>query len=115
MAKKKMLVISLSIVIILCIVSFISYSKFNVINPLSTASGLIQIVFTDKKYVEIQKYPKVIVAKPDTSLKDYMEELGFEEDTDSQMGALFRFKNKDSAQYIMYSVNKYFSKWNWQE
>jgi len=86
-----------------------------VLNPLSTANGLFQIVFTEKEYIEIQKYPKVILAKPNVSLRDYMESRSFQEDKENQMGALHRFQNNDSAQYVMYSTNKYFSKWKWQE
>lgn len=65
--------------------------------------------------MEIQKYPKVIIAKPNVSLKDYMGDKGFKEDKENQMGALHRYINNSSSQYIMYSTNKYFSKWRWQE
>ena len=112
---RKILVICLALIMTLGMASFISYSKFNVLNPFSTVSGLIQVVFTDKEYIEVQKYPKVIIAKPSASLQDYMKNLGLQEDTKNQMGALHRFQNNDAAQYVMYSMNKYFSKWRWQE
>lgn len=113
--SKKFLVICLTLIIILVLSSFISYSKFNLLNPFSTANGLIQVIFTDKEYIEIQKSPKVIIAKPNASLQDYMNRLGFQEDTENQMGALHRFYNNDSVEYVIYSKNKYFSKWRWQE
>jgi hypothetical protein len=112
---RKILALCLALIIVLSIASFISYSKFNVLNPFSTISGLIQIAFTDKEYIEVQNYPKVIIAKPNASLQDYMQNLGFQEDTENQMGALHRFQNNDAVQYVMYSMNKYFSKWKWQE
>jgi hypothetical protein len=112
---RKILVIVVVLIVVLCMASFISYSKFNVLNPFSTVSGLIQIVFTDKEYIEIQKYPKVVIANPNASLQDYMKSLGFQEDTENQMGNLRRFKNNDAAQYVRYSMNQYFSKWRWQE
>jgi len=86
--KGKIAVACFVILVILGAASFISYSKFNVINPFSTAYGLIQIVFMDKEYIEIQRYPRVIVAKPSASLQDYMKNLGFLEDVENQMGAL---------------------------
>lgn len=113
--RRKIVIICLALIIIMGIASFISYSKFNVWNSFSTISGLTQIIFTEKEYVEIQGYPKVIIAKPSTSLQDYMQSLGFQEDKENQMGALHRFQNNDVAQYVMYSTNKYFSKWRWQE
>ena len=112
---KKIIAIFLALIIVLGLASFISYSTFNVLNPFSTVKGLIQVIFTDKEYVEIQKHPKVIVAKPNVSLQDYMNRLGFKEDTENQMGALHRFQNNESDQYVMYSMNRYFSKWRWEE
>ncbi len=44
-----------------------------------------------------------------------MQNQGFKENQENQMGALQIFPNNDSHQFIMYSVNKYFSKWKWQE
>ncbi len=97
--------------------SFISNSKFGVLNPLSTGYGLYQVVFTEKEFIELQKYPKVIVAKPNASLSDYMGIEGFKEDNEFQSVSLslHRFKNNDSAQYIMNSTNNYFSIWRWNE
>jgi len=44
-----------------------------------------------------------------------MKNLGFLEDIENQMGALHRFHNNDTVQYIMYTTNKYFAKWRLQE
>jgi len=105
----------LLLIAVISLSSFISYSKFSVCNPFSTAKGLFQILFTEKEYIEIQKYPKVILAKPSASLSKYMESKGFQEDKESQMGALHRFVNDTTAQYVAYTTNKYYSKWIWQE
>jgi len=111
---KKFAVACLILLVILGMASFFSYSKFNVLNPFSVTYGLVQVIFMDKEYIEIQKYPKVIVAKPSVTLQEYMKSLGFHEDTENQMGALHRFHNNDTVQYVMYSVNKYFSTWKWR-
>lgn len=112
--KKKIVSISIALLIVLVTSSFISYRIFNVINPFSTAYGLIRVIFMEKDYVVIQRSPKVIVAKPNTSLQEYMKSLGFVEDEENRMGSLHRFYNDDSVQYVMYSTNMYFSKWIWQ-
>lgn len=63
--KAKIIIVQfLLLIVVIGLSSFISYYKFSVLNPLSTARGLFQILFTEKEYVEIQKYPKVILAKP---------------------------------------------------
>jgi len=113
--RKKTIAIIIALLIALVISSLFSYSKFRVLNPFSTAYGLIQVIFMEKEYVVIQRYPKVIVAKPTVSLQDYMKSLGFEEDEENRMASLHRFHNGDEVQYVMYSTNMYFSKWIWQE
>ena len=115
--KKVKIIIGVLILTILIIgaSSFTSYAKFGVSNPFSTAYGLIKVMFTDTEYVEIQQYPKVIVAKTDTSLDKYMEKHGYTRDTEKQLGALCTFTTGDFEELITYSQNKYFSKWRWQE
>lgn len=116
MVKNKIMIgVVILIIAVISVGSFVSFSKFGVFNPFSTANGLFQIVFSEKEYIEIQAYPKVIVAKPNVSLEDYMQKKGLEEDVENQLGALRRFHNNDMAQYILYSTNHYFSKWRWQE
>lgn len=64
--------------------AFVSYAKFNTRNPFATAVGLAEVVFTDDYFVEIQSYPKVIVAKPQFSIEEYMAENGgFKEDEEA--------------------------------
>lgn len=119
MSKSKKIKMTIGVVIISIVMvgigSFISYSKFRVLNPFTSTSGLIQVIFTEKDYVEIQQYPKVILAKPNASLENYMKEKGFKEDTENRMGALRVFTNDVSKQYVFYSTNQYFSKWRWRE
>lgn len=52
-------------------VTLVSIEKFNVDNPFAVVNELFQITFTDKQYVEIQAYPKVMLAKSGVSLNDY--------------------------------------------
>lgn len=94
--------------------SFLSYSHFGVINPFSTASGLAKVMFTDTQYVEIQQSPRVIIAKPDASLDEFMQAQGYSKDEEKQMGALCTFTDGSEEELISYSCNKHFSKWCWQ-
>lgn len=105
----------LALVILFIIATFVSIAKFNVANPFAVFNGLCQITFADKQYAEIQTYPKVIVAKPQTSLESYMVAKGFTENKEEQLGALRMFENDVAHQYIFHSVNGYFEKWQWRE
>ncbi len=113
--KNMIIILGFILIALIGIGSLVSFSKFGVFNPFSTANGLLQVMYTEKEYLEIQKYPKVIVSKPNVLLEDYMQDKGFQEDVENQLGALRRFHNNDSSQYVRFSTNKYFSKWRWQE
>ncbi len=116
MVKKKIIIgVFIILIAIIGIGSFVSFSKFGVFNLFSTANGLLQVMFTEKEYIKIQKYPKVIVSKPNASLQDFMQNEGFQEDVENQMGALHIFQSNDVTHYVLFSTNKYFSKWRWQE
>ena len=113
MKHRKLLLVILAVVLIYGAAAFASYAKFRVADPISAAAGLTQILFTEKEYAEIQDDPKVILAKPEASLDDYMEEQGMIRADDEQMGAIPVFRDGDYREYVQYSVNGYFSRWSW--
>lgn len=113
MKHRKLLLIVLAVVLIYGAAAFASYAKFHVVNPISAAAGLTQILLTEKEYAEIQDDPKVIPAKPEASLDDYMEEQGMIRADDEQMGAISVFHSGDYREYVQYSVNGYYSAWSW--
>ena len=113
MKHRKLLLVVLAVVLIYGAAAFASYAKFRVADPISAAAGLTQILLTEKEYAEIQDDPKVILAQPDASLDDYMEEQGMTRADDEQMGAISVFHNGDYREYVQYSVNGYFSRWSW--
>lgn len=93
--------------------SLISYVTFNVGNPFSATIGFFQIAVLDKDYVEISESPKVVLAQPNADiLTDYMESRGFTEI--EQMGAMLTYSNGDKTEMILFSMNRYCSKWVWQ-
>lgn len=117
--RKKRIVISAFMIVLLIVAllgsCLVSYLKFDTANPLSAASGFIQITVLDKDYVEIQSYPKVILAQPNDALFiEYMENRGFMEIEEERLGGIRVFTNGDANEWIMYSQNSYFAKWTWR-
>lgn len=93
---------------------FISYVKFNTGNPFSVASGCFRITILDEEYVEIQKSPKVVLTQPNEEVFiEYMDLRGFTEIEDERMGAMRVFTNGEEKEYILYSINGYWSKCRW--
>lgn len=116
--KKRIVISAFTAVLLLAVLlgsCFVSYLKFDTANPFSAASGFIQITVADKDYVEIQRAPKVILAQPSDALFiEYMESRGFTEIEEERLGGLRVFINGEEKEWIMYSVNGYFSKWTWE-
>ena len=76
------------------------------------------INFVEMEYVEVQQYPKIILAKSDDAesiLVEYMKNRGFDEDESGRMGEILRFENEFISQYVLFSSNPLFSKWTWRE
>lgn len=96
---------------------FTSSIKFGVDNPFTVIRGLYQVSFTDTEYVELQQYPKVIIAKPMSNdlLIEYMENQGYSENEEGRMGAILEFTQTDHKKYIDFSANGLYSLWKWRE
>ncbi len=112
---KKVIVISTITIfaIILIGATIFSIGKFSVWNPFSSCFGMLQILFTDKEYTIVQKFPhKVILSKPSASLEEYMKNKGFE--LYDQMGPLLFYSNGTKKEKVDFSTNAYYSKWIWK-
>lgn len=84
---------------------------------------MLEILFTDKEYTIVQNTPnRVVFSKTaDTSnkssgkfLDEYMESRGFYFVPEEQMGGILVYSNGSEKEYISFSINKYYSKWEWQ-
>ena len=47
-------------------------------------------------------------------LDEYMENRGFYFISEEQMGGMLVYSNGSEKEYILFSTNKYYSKWEWQ-
>lgn len=121
MKKRKVCIMLVFIAIIIVILSIItSYHYFKIYNPLVALQGLYQVVVSEKEYVQIQDYPKVIIADSDMMLEDYMQELGYyeiiiNEVSDGDESCIREFQIAENQAYIMQKDYKYYSLWEWRE
>lgn len=122
--KKKVIIISCILALLILIsATLFSIMKFGVINPFSSCFGMLEILFTDKEYTVVQNFPKrVIFSKtldtyqisPKELLDSYMENRGFKEIKEERMGGILVYSNGIEKEYIGFSSNRYYSKWNWE-
>lgn len=101
------------IFIIIAIVIFImatifSIYKFRVLNPISSCFGMLQILFTDREYVVIQKIPYIVVLTKPGGFEQYMNNQGFFEIREEQMGAIHTYSNGVKSERIYTRTNAYY-------
>lgn len=111
--------ISLLILLALLIaISFlISILKFKSPNPIATGYGLTQIIFTDRDYILIRNTPKVFLAKPknaENNLITMMSDSGYTYNKSKRLGSLLVFEKGNNEQHVFFSVNGYYSIWNFK-
>lgn len=123
MKRKRIIITIVMCIIVLFSATIFSIIKFNVWNPISSCFGILEILFTDTKYTIVQNIPnRVVFSKTaDTSnkssgqyLDEYMESRGFHFVPEEQMGGMLVYSNGSEKEYILFSTNKYYSKWEWQ-
>ncbi|MCI9286440.1 MAG: hypothetical protein HFJ57_00355 [Clostridia bacterium] len=123
MKRKGIIITIVMCIIVLFSATIFSIIKFNVWNPISSCFGMLEILFTDTKYTIVQNIPnRVVFSKTaDTSnkssgqyLDEYMESRGFHFVPEEQMGGMLVYSNGSKKEYILFSNNKYYSKWEWQ-
>lgn len=123
--KKKIVIIVICVILVLILLgaTLFSISKFNVINPFSSFTGMMKILVGFDEYVVVQEWPqKIVFSKSNETggrsgkdyLDEYMESLGYEELKNEQMGGILCYTNGVIKQYIGYSTNSYYSKWTWE-
>lgn len=118
MKKRTIITICICLAVVLLIGSalLISYDKFGTANVFSSVAGYLRVRNTDAQAVVIQEDPQIMIAEPDMELLDrHMDALGYERVDEKQLGGLIVFSNGTDEQRIMYSQNKYYSLWKWQE
>ena len=122
--KRKGIIITMVICCaILLSATIFSIIKFRVWNPFSSCFGMLEILFTNKEYTIVQNIPKKVAFSKtaDTSnksggqyLDEYMESRGFHSVPEEQMGAMLVYSNGNEKEHVVFSTNKYYSKWEWQ-
>jgi len=118
------------ITILVCIISFIALAFISMIisanltgvfNPISSVYNISKVMFDDDElYVIAQNKPwKIMFSKTNANgksaqdiLDEYMKNDGYE--MSDRMGSVITYKNEEgNERRIHFSVNKYYSLWEW--
>jgi hypothetical protein len=103
---KKMILIGLAIILILCSLFFLSVFckiKFHTYNPIRALIGYIEVEAFGKEYAQVATLPtKTIYAKEEFDFNQYMANRGFTEIKEEQMGCQRVFTNGEIKEYILH-------------
>ena len=94
---------------------YVSYVNFQVANPIAVTIGLCKVILTDAEYAVVREEPKMVFVKPNYTLTEYMEKLGYEEDKEKRDFATHTFVNGNAEVTIHRSYNNVYGMWHWQE
>ena len=100
-------------VVILILVSII---KFQIWNPIIVIEGLIKIKFSDVEIIELNKDPKIVLAKPSTDVFiKYMKDSGYDVIEEERLGSMYVFYNHltGTKSEVFCNMNGYYSLWTW--
>lgn len=106
--KKYRNIVICTVVILVCATIF-SISKFEVYNPFSSCFGMLQILFTNKDFVVVQKWPKEVVITKPGYLNEYLKNENWEEIEEKRAGALGTYVQDGKNASIYSRSNAYYS------
>ena len=117
--RRRITIIVVAMLFVFLFSSFFSYVQFGVVNPVRSGVGVLQILVTDKAYVEINNQPKVVLAQPEDNPWDFflsvMKQDGYIYLEEERMGSMCVFEKDGNKEYIMFHVNGYYAQWTWVE
>lgn len=97
---------------------FVSYAKLGTFNFPKAAIAFISISTGNAEYVEIgSEQNKVILATPNDSwsvFENYLAENGYNILEEEHLGSLIVVEKDGGKEHIFFSVNRYFSTWQWK-
>lgn len=119
--KKKIILITILVILIGAMI--FSILAYDVINPVSCFGGMFEVIFTNKNYTVVQNFPKKVMLSKSTNiygktakqlLDEYMQSRNFVEIEEERLGGILVYTNGEIKEKIGFSVNGYFSKWEWE-
>ena len=113
----KKLIKGFSIIIVtVALLIVVSIIKFHTWNFTAVLTGMIKIQFSDVEIIELNKDPKIVLAKPsaDVFIK-YMKDSGYDVIEEERLGSMYVFYDHltDTKNEVFCNMNGYYSLWTW--
>ena len=116
--RVKAVAAALAMLLVMLLGSMFGFSKLGVSCPLRTAVGVVRVVGLEKAHVTVRRSPRVVVARAGDALDaliSFQALRGFTHLPDEQMDGGLLFSNGQTTELVSFSVNRWYSVWQWQE
>lgn len=104
---------SVAALIIIVLISFVSFDKFGTFNFVRAGIGFVQIQLSDAEYIEISDSPRVVLTKNYDSFFKMIENEGYE--YVEQMGSMHTIEKDSKTELVSSRSNGYFTRWTWDK
>ena len=116
--RVKAVAAALALMLVMLLGSVFGAAKLGVACPLRTALGIVRVVGLEKAHVTVRRAPRVMVARAGDALDaliSFQALRGYTQLPAEQMGGGLLFSNGSETEQVSFSVNRYYSIWQWQE
>ena len=116
--RVKAVAAALGLLLVMVLGGTFGAARLGVSCPLRTALGIVRVVGFERPHVTVRRAPRVMVARAGDALDaliSFQALRGFAHLPDEQMGGSLVFSNGSETEQVSFSVNRYYSIWQWVE
>ena len=116
--RVKAVAAALGLLLVMVLGGTFGAARLGVSCPLRVAAGIVRVVGFERPHVTVRRAPRVMVARAGDALDaliSFQALRGFTQLPDEQMGSLLTFSNGSETEQVSFSVNRYYSLWQWVE
>ena len=117
MKKSSKVILTLCLVVIWVIASVLCYAELGSFNFIRAGIGLIQVMTGTEEIVQVASFPeKCYLVVPEGGYDLFVIHLsqqGYELLADEQAGSQFPVEKDGIREFVFWSSNRYFQKWQW--
>ncbi len=96
--------------------AFCSYVYLDTANPIAAGVGLLRVMVFDSEPVEIQKNPRVVIARPErfqAAFEAYVAAEGYTYLEEERLGKLHYIEKEGEKELVRLHGNRFYSIWSW--
>ena len=116
--RVKAVAAALAMLLVMVLGGTFGAARLGVSCPLRVAAGIVRVVGFERPHVTVRRAPRVMVARAGDALDaliSFQALRGFTQLPDEQMGGSLVFSNGSETEQVSFSVNRYYSLWQWVE